>query len=47
MGHDTATFSGGGGIRLKTRPMTFHIDYAFVDFGILKLSHQIGLGLEF
>jgi len=23
------------------------IDYAFVDFGILKLSHQVGLGLEF
>ena len=38
---------GGGGIRLKTRPMTFHIDYAFVDYGILKLSHQVGLGLEF
>ncbi len=47
MGHDTATFSGGVGIRLKTRPMTFHIDYAFVDYGILKLSHQVGLGLEF
>jgi len=47
LGHDTATISGGGGIRLKTRPMTFHIDYAFVDFGILKLSHQVGLGLEF
>ncbi len=47
IGHDTATFSGGVGIRLKTRPMTFHIDYAFVDFGILKLSHQVGLGLEF
>jgi len=47
MGHDTATISGGGGIKLKTRAMTFNIDYAFVDFGILKLTHQVGLGLEF
>jgi hypothetical protein len=47
LGHDTATISGGGGIRLKTRALSIIIDYAFVDFGILKLSHQVGLGLEF
>ena len=47
LGHDTATISGGGGIRLKTRALAIIIDYAFVDFGILKLSHQVGLGLEF
>ncbi len=47
LGHDTATFSGGGGVRIQTRPMTFVIDYAFTDFGILKLTHQVGLGLEF
>ena len=47
LGHDTATISGGGGIRLKTRALAIVIDYAFVDFGILKLSHQVGLGLEF
>ncbi len=47
IGHDTATVSGGGGVRLQTRAMTFNIDYALVDFGILKLTHQLGLGLEF
>jgi len=47
MGHDTATISGGGGVRLQTRAMTFNIDYAFTDFGVFKLTHQVGLGLEF
>ena len=47
LGHDTAKFSGGGGVRIKTRAMTFVIDYAFTDFSILKITHQVGLGLEF
>ena len=47
IGHDTAGLSAGGGIKLKTRGMGVSVDYAYVDYGLLKLTHQAGLSLEF
>ena len=47
IGHDTAGLSAGGGIKLKARGMGVSVDYAYVDYGLLKLTHQAGLSLEF
>ena len=47
LGHDTAGLSAGGGIKLKARGMGVSVDYAYVDYGLLKLTHQAGLSLEF
>lgn len=46
-GHDTAGLSAGAGVRMRTGALTLAVDYAFADYGILKLTHQLGLGLEF
>ena len=43
MGHDTAGLSLGAGIKYKG----INIDYAFVDYGVLEVTHQVGIGLEF
>ena len=45
--HDTAGLSAGVGIKLKARGMGVSVDYAYVDYGLLKLTHQAGLSLEF
>ena len=45
--HDTAGLSAGAGIKLKARGMGVSVDYAYVDYGLLKLTHQAGLSLEF
>jgi len=48
LGHDTAGMSAGGGIRYSLRPsLTFLVDYAFVDYGILNQTHQFALSVEF
>ena len=47
LGHDTAGLSAGAGIRVKTRGLGVSVDYAYVDYRILKLTHQVGLSLEF
>jgi len=47
IGHDTAGLSAGVGIKLKARGMGVSVDYAYVDYGLLKLTHQAGLSLEF
>jgi hypothetical protein len=47
LGHDTAGLSVGGGIKVKTRGLGVSVDYAYVDYGILKMTHQVGLSLEF
>ena len=47
LGHDTAGMSMGAGIKLKARGMGVSVDYAYVDYGILKMTHQAGLSLEF
>ena len=47
LGHDTAGLSAGGGLKIKTMGLGISVDYAYVDYGILKLTHQVGLSLEF
>ena len=47
LGHDTAGLSVGAGIKVKTRGLGVSVDYAYVDYGILKMTHQVGLSLEF
>ena len=41
--HDTAGLSLGGGLKWSM----FAVDYAYVNYGILKETHQFGLSLEF
>jgi len=48
LGHDTAGMSAGGGLRYQLRPnLAFLVDYAFVDYGILEVTHQFSLSVEF
>ena len=48
MGHDTAGMSAGGGLRYPlTRGLTFLVDYAFVDNGILEVTHHFSISAEF
>ena len=41
--HDTAGLSLGGGLKWSM----FAVDYAYVNYGILKETHQFGISLEF
>ena len=41
--HDTAGLSLGGGLKWSM----FAVDYAYVNYGILKETHQFGINLEF
>jgi len=41
--HDTAGLSLGGGLKWSM----FAVDYAYVNYGILKQTHQFGINLEF
>ena len=41
--HDTAGLSIGGGLKWSM----FAVDYAYVNYGILKETHQFGISLEF
>ena len=47
IGHDTAGFAARGGLLFKLGGMTAMVDYAFINFDILKLMHQVSIGLEF
>ena len=43
IGHDTAGLSVGLGVKYKG----INIDYAYVDYGVLNVTHQFGIGLGF
>ncbi|MEE1572977.1 MAG: PorV/PorQ family protein [Candidatus Neomarinimicrobiota bacterium] len=47
LGHNTAGITGGGGLKIRAIGMNILVDYAYVDYGILKMTHQVGLSLEF
>ena len=48
LGHDTAGISAGGGLRYSlTKGLTLLVDYAFVDYGILEVTQQFSLSVEF
>ena len=43
IGHDTAGIGLGAGVKYKG----INIDYAYVDYGVLNVTHQFGIGLGF
>jgi len=47
IGHDTAGFAAGGGLLFNLGRMSAMVDYAFVNYNILKVMHQVSIGLEF
>lgn len=47
LGHDTAGLSAGAGARIRLGKIAAVIDYAFVDYDILKFTHQVAIGFEF
>jgi len=47
LGHDTAKLSAGAGLAFRTSAFALKVDYAFVDYGILKPVHQLAIGAEF
>ena len=47
VGHDTADWSAGAGLKMEINDYTFGLDYAYVNYGILNYTHQFGLSFEF
>ena len=47
LNHDTAGLSLGGGLNLRLGRMALTVDYAFVDYDVLKITHQVAMGLRF
>ena len=47
LGHDTAGLSAGAGLRLRLGKISAVVDYAFADYDLLKITHQLSLGIEF
>ena len=45
--HDTAGMSLGTGLNVRLGRMALNVDYAFVDYDILKVTHQVAIGLAF
>ena len=45
--HDTAGFSAGVGVNLRLGRMALRVDYAYVNYDVLKQTNQIAIGLEF
>ncbi len=47
LNHDTAGWSLGAGANIRLGKMALSVDYAFVDYDILKYTNQIAIGLKF
>ena len=47
LGHDTAGLSVGTGLKVRLGKIVALVDYAFVDYDLLKSTHQVSLGIEF
>ena len=45
--HDAAGLSAGVGLNLRLGRMALRVDYAYVDYDVLKQTNQIAIGLEF
>jgi len=46
LGHDTAGFSVGLGTLVAVGLNRITVDYAYVDYGVLKATHHISIGLK-
>ncbi len=47
LGHDTAGFSTGFGLRYRADRLIIGIDYAYVNYGTLENSNQFGITMDF
>jgi hypothetical protein len=47
LGHDTAGLSAGLGLNVRLGKMALSVDFAFVDYDVLKNTNQLAIGLEF
>ena len=47
MNHDTAGWSFGAGVNIRLGRMLLTVDYALVDYDILKRTNQFAIGLKF
>ena len=45
--HDTASLAIGAGLKWNISTIAFNFDYAFVDYGDLKYTHQFGYNFKF
>ena len=39
--------SAGAGLKVRLGKIVALVDYAFVDYDLLKSTHQVSLGIEF
>ena len=46
-GHDTATWSLGGGFDINSKSFGIGLDYAYVNYSVLNFTHQFGLNFKF
>ena len=44
---ETAGLSAGAGLKVRLGKIVALVDYAFVDYDLLKSTHQVSLGIEF
>ncbi|MBL51061.1 MAG: hypothetical protein CMG57_03795 [Candidatus Marinimicrobia bacterium] len=47
LNHDTAKMSIGAGVNLRLGKMALRVDYAHVNYDVLKQTNQFAIGLEF
>ena len=47
LNHDTAGMSLGTGLNIRLGRMALNVDYAFVEYDVLKVTHQVAIGLAF
>lgn len=47
LGHDSGGMAGGAGIKYRADRFIVTVDYAVASYGILDLTQQLGIGLEF
>ena len=47
LNHDTAGMSLGTGLNIRLGRIALNVDYAFVDYDVLKVTHQVAIGLAF
>ena len=47
LNHDTAGLSLGVGGNIRLGRMMLTVDYAYVDYDILKYTNQVAIGLKF
>ena len=47
MGSEMCIRDRGTGLNVRLGRMALNVDYAFVDYDVLKVTHQVAIGLAF